>query len=991
MSPSSPGTRAERGSSTSAHFIGALRATVAAQGDSVLEPFMLTAVLRWADRQDAEAEAIAAFNGEEYAALLPSDLRWASYKDAPRPLTTSEVDQLWGKLSRSLGLPSQVGNGAHDSTSGLLTESGAAAWAALLHDAVPWADALDLDSLAGRRAARDEVTQLASSVLARYQEDLTTPSELSRLMVEFAGPTPGDRVYDPCCGTGGLLAEAADALWQRGRRVSAAEWSKASRVPLFGVEVRPATHAVALVRLLLSGVAPALEIGDALEREAAGRHHDQGFDCVLVDPPMGMTVGGPDLYDFPIRSRRSESLFVQHALRSLRAGGRAVIAVPEVLLWSGGREAELREWLLKDFRLEAVIGLPRGRRAARRVPQSLLVVQRAAPAKEVAFVQLERLPESGAAARGIAERVLGRSAASQTEAASGAAAGSTSGSRSGARSTSSSSSSSGPRTSSTSPAGPPVHRVPLKDLLSQGSELRVPAAEEDALWTALDELRSEVELVEIASICEVVSGHPVPSRDTAESGEPGNLPVIRIGDIGGPKIVLGEKHLRAEAAPGVPGPRLVRRGDLLLSVKGTIGKTHYVAEVDHGSSVNPNFARLKEEGGFAVAQQGLIILRPDARRLDARFLAALLASATYQGKLRAGARGAFISNLPIRVLKQLVVPVPPPAIQQRVLARLADRPGDGLEALLLVLEGKDVDPITQLLRENPAVDLLTREGVPAGKELERAALDALRALRPIRNQAAHGHVDMPVELLAWLIAVGSLPIMSVRESKNGFRYEALTASHALLESAVARAGQLDGLTGKRARRLSERLRQWVGHELESAASDYEIDAYVISADEPDDTEHMELTIDIALAGRAFLTDVEIECDDGIGGFTSVRHLDAEQPVSLQVGYDTEDLAEVSPDHHEFRGTVKVSGVRPDGLRVEHAIPFDHPFFGVGRQPVAPAAPEPVWEDYGNSPYNAGDVVDDPAMFFGRREILDAIRTHLGGGTKVILVGPGVPF
>ena len=367
--------------------------------ESVVAPAALLLALRWANEHDAEQLAIAAFNGEDARTILPLGLRWSSWLESPRSLTSEEVTSLWSGIRNVLGLPPDPRNTHHQ----VRLPSGR-----LLAALVRWVEQLPLDTPAARREASESFTDLVLRAMenARFGRELVTPQRLGNFMVALADPRPGERIYDPCFGTGGLLVDSAEALWVRGRDVSPGEWTRAKRVPMFGVERDAGLHLVAFVRLLIAGVRPALELGDALEREAAGRHHDQGFDCVLADLPWGTRVEGGHLYDFSIKGRSSENLFLQHSVRSLRPGGRAVVAVPPGLLFRGGADYELRRWLLTEYRVDLVLRLPTGSLGRTAIAPNLIVVRRAPPMESVRFVEVVALPESARASRSLAQALF---------------------------------------------------------------------------------------------------------------------------------------------------------------------------------------------------------------------------------------------------------------------------------------------------------------------------------------------------------------------------------------------------------------------------------------------------------------------------------------------------------------------------------------------------------------------------------------------------------
>src|SRR4051794_34633573 len=81
--------------------------------DSVVAPVALLLALRWADEHDAEQIAVASFNGEEARTILPPSLRWSVWREAPRPLASTEIAALWSGIRGVLGLPGDPRN-THD-------------------------------------------------------------------------------------------------------------------------------------------------------------------------------------------------------------------------------------------------------------------------------------------------------------------------------------------------------------------------------------------------------------------------------------------------------------------------------------------------------------------------------------------------------------------------------------------------------------------------------------------------------------------------------------------------------------------------------------------------------------------------------------------------------------------------------------------------------------------------------------------------------------
>lgn len=895
--------------------------------ESVVAPAALLLALRWADGYDAEQAAIAAFNGESARLILPLSLRWSAWRQGLRPLAPTEVAALWSGVREVLGLPLDPRISHHK----ILLPSGR-----LLTALASWAEQFPFDTPDERRQAGESFTELVLQAMdsARFGAELVTPRQMGRLMIALADPRPSERIYDPCFGTGGLLVDAAETLWNLGRDISPGEWTRAQRVPMFGVERDAALHLVAFVRLLLAGVRPALELGDALERDAAGRHHDQGFDCVLADPPWGAKVEGGHLYDFPIKGRTSENLYLQHAIRSLRPGGRAVVAVPPGLLFRGGPDYELRRWLLTECRVELVLRLPPKSLRNRTITPNLLVVRRAAPTESVRFVDLVVLPESARAGRTLAQAL-----------------------------------------SDNQDVSPNVSRtLAVAELLKADARLVVPSVLEAAGEDELKALGQAAELMALGEVADLIAGIPVVREAVLEKGVPSAVPLVRVGDLIEGSLRMGQRYLRPQASIGVSPEKFVRHGDILLSVSGTIGKVLLVREGQPAQDKDI----LRTAGGFepfAVAQKGLVIVRP-YRVLDAQFLQAVLASDVYQALLRRLAHGDTVAHLSLKALHSARVPVPPLAVQKRVLQRLADRPGDAVEALMAVLSSGAEDPLARLLRSSTSIGRLLGEGLPEPEELSRLALETLSTLRSLRNEAVHGAVDVEPNVLEWLSAFSNLPRELLRRGSSP-RYESLEATKIVLEKAMSSARLVVGVHGRQLARLTERLLAWVDASKAIAAKDFRIDVECEFEEAAGDAE-----LRVWLHGTAALHDFFGHLD--IDEFADVSAADflPGDCISTRLPFPELNWIRVGDELHypcEFIWSGRRVDDEGDAGTLSVVIKC--------RQAIAVSgvALELLAKDLGVSPYITGDVVESPEMFFGRKAIINDIKAHLGGGTKVILL------
>lgn len=189
-----------------------------------------------------------------------------------------------------------------------------------------------------------------------------TSRHLIDLMVSLVDPQVGEAVYDPASGTGGFLIRTYGHLHDALMRSAPDDTEKLRflrQETIFGRELSPRAHKLGVMNMILHGDGHShLTCGDSL---SAGAQEPDRYDVILTNPPFGsVTVPRQDLADFPVRTRNPESLFLQHIMLSLKPDGRAAMIVPEGLLFRDGAERKIRQRLLKDFTVDAIISLPAG-------------------------------------------------------------------------------------------------------------------------------------------------------------------------------------------------------------------------------------------------------------------------------------------------------------------------------------------------------------------------------------------------------------------------------------------------------------------------------------------------------------------------------------------------------------------------------------------------------------------------------------------------------
>ena len=191
-----------------------------------------------------------------------------------------------------------------------------------------------------------------------------TPRSVVRLLMNILDPNEGESVYDPACGTGGMLIEVIEHVKASGGSPKTL-WGK-----LYGQEKVLATSAIARMNLLLHGVEDFKIVREDTLRNPAfytGNHLAQ-FDCVVANPPFSLKAWGEvewasdkwgrnQLGGVPPKGY-ADWAWVQHMLTSANPKtGRVAVVLPQGALFRQGAEARIRTHVLRADKIEAVIGL----------------------------------------------------------------------------------------------------------------------------------------------------------------------------------------------------------------------------------------------------------------------------------------------------------------------------------------------------------------------------------------------------------------------------------------------------------------------------------------------------------------------------------------------------------------------------------------------------------------------------------------------------------
>ncbi|MDP9365717.1 MAG: type I restriction-modification system subunit M [Chloroflexota bacterium] len=225
-----------------------------------------------------------------------------------------------------------------------------------------------------------------------------TPREIIRAMVRATAPRVGETVYDPCCGTGGFLAQAYETMSAGlGAEATAGQVETVKRRTFYGREKENLIYPIALANLVLHGIdEPHLWHGNTLTGgETYGglfRGAPSLFDVVLTNPPFGGKEGKDAQTRFAYKTGATQVLFLQHVIDSLAPGGRCGIVLDEGVLFRTNETAfvQTKRKLLDDCDLWAVVSLPGGvfSAAGAGVKTNLLFFTKGRPTERVWYYDL---------------------------------------------------------------------------------------------------------------------------------------------------------------------------------------------------------------------------------------------------------------------------------------------------------------------------------------------------------------------------------------------------------------------------------------------------------------------------------------------------------------------------------------------------------------------------------------------------------------------------
>jgi type I restriction enzyme M protein len=348
---------------------------------TVIEQITFLMFSRLLDINESRNEKRAQRTGKDFKPLFRGDqqhLRWSRFKQLGGEEMLAVVrDGVFKHFREDVATRSRLGDYMKDAQ--LMVQK-----PSLLVSAVNMIEALPLTE--GDTKGDLYEYLLSKLTTAGINGQFRTPRHIIRLMVDMLEPKPTEIIGDPACGTGGFLVSVMQYLLEThtsqkgiishedgsktftGDQIKPEEWDHIRSNMFHGFDFDSTMLRIAAMNLMLHGVdEPDIHYQDTLSNNFPEKFSQQASDCfdvILANPPFKGSLDESDVHPSlvgKVKTKKTELLFLSLILRMLKIGGRSATIVPDgVLFGSSKAHAALRQMLMEENQLEAVISLPSG-------------------------------------------------------------------------------------------------------------------------------------------------------------------------------------------------------------------------------------------------------------------------------------------------------------------------------------------------------------------------------------------------------------------------------------------------------------------------------------------------------------------------------------------------------------------------------------------------------------------------------------------------------
>jgi type I restriction enzyme M protein len=217
-----------------------------------------------------------------------------------------------------------------------------------------------------------------------------TPRPLIRAMIKVIKPKIGERIYDGACGSAGFLCESFDYLRAK-KGLTVGDLKRLQERTVYGKEKKSLAYVIAIMNMILHGIdAPNIVHTNTLAENISDIQDKDRFDVILANPPFGGKERPEVQQNFEIKTGETAFLFLQHFIKSLKAGGRAAVVIKNTFLSnSDNASVSLRRELLTSCNLFTVLDMPGGTFQGAGVKTVVLFFEKGAPTRKIWFYKLD--------------------------------------------------------------------------------------------------------------------------------------------------------------------------------------------------------------------------------------------------------------------------------------------------------------------------------------------------------------------------------------------------------------------------------------------------------------------------------------------------------------------------------------------------------------------------------------------------------------------------
>jgi len=218
-----------------------------------------------------------------------------------------------------------------------------------------------------------------------------TPRPLIRAIVNVVNPQIGETVYDGAVGSAGFLCESYAQMSQDREHLSTTDLKTLQETTFYGKEKKSLAYIIGVMNMILHGIeAPNIIHTNTLSENIRDIQEKDRHHVILANPPFGGKERKEVQQNFDIKTGETAFLFLQHFIKSLKAGGRAGIVIKNTFLSNtDNASTSLRKHLLETCTLHSILDMPQGTFLGAGVKTVVLFFNKGEPTKNIWYYQLD--------------------------------------------------------------------------------------------------------------------------------------------------------------------------------------------------------------------------------------------------------------------------------------------------------------------------------------------------------------------------------------------------------------------------------------------------------------------------------------------------------------------------------------------------------------------------------------------------------------------------